>query len=165
MSADNVEIVEYRPEFRFKYKDLNYEWLTKYFEVEPDDEEMLSNPEREILEKGGHIFFALIHHEVIGTCTLIKIDDLEYELTKMCVTEKAQGKGVGRKLLDTAIDKARKLGANKIYVSTGKILSAALHLYRKKGFQEIDNQILPTKRYKRTEISMVLDISFKTESH
>lgn len=159
MAADNIDIVEYKSEYRFKYKELNYEWLTKYFEVEPNDEKMLSNPEEEILNKGGHIFFALINHEVIGTCTLIKIDDSNYELTKMCVTKRAQGKGVGKKLLDVTIDKARRLGAGKVYVSTGKILSVALHLYHENGFHEIDNQVSPTKKYKRTEISMVLNIN------
>ena len=67
MVADNIDIVEYNSKYRLKYKYLNYEWLTKYFEVEPNDEKMLSNPEEEVLNKGGHIFFALINHVfVIG---------------------------------------------------------------------------------------------------
>jgi N-acetylglutamate synthase-like GNAT family acetyltransferase len=159
MAADNIDIVEYNSKYRLNYKYLNYEWLTKYFEVEPNDEKMLSNPEEEVLNKGGHIFFALINHEVVGTCTLVKIDDSNYELTKMCVTKKAQRKGVGKKLLDVAIAKARKLDVDKVYVSTGKALSAALHLYHENGFQEIDTQVSPTKKYKRTEISMVRDIN------
>ena len=165
MSYNNIEIVSYKAKYKPKYKTLNYEWLAKYYTIEPFDEQILSHPEREVLKKGGHIFFALRDYEIIGTCTLIKINKSEYELTKMCVTEKAQGKGVGKRLLHTAINKARHLGANKIYASTGKRLSVALHLYRKIGFREIDTETSPTKRYTRTEISLVLEINSKTETH
>ena len=64
-----VEIVEYKPEYKTYYKDLNYEWLEKYFEIESTDEKILSDPEKEILEKNGLIFFALVEDKVIGTCT------------------------------------------------------------------------------------------------
>ena len=39
-----------------KFKSLNLEWLDRYFKVEPIDELVLNNPEREIVDKGGFIF-------------------------------------------------------------------------------------------------------------
>jgi hypothetical protein len=37
-------------------KTLNIEWLSKYFKIEPKDELVLSNPQEEIIDKGGMIF-------------------------------------------------------------------------------------------------------------
>ena len=69
------------PEIKFReftakdseqFKALNIEWLKKYFEVEPIDERVLSNPRSEILDSGGFIFMAEINDEVIGTFAFIK---------------------------------------------------------------------------------------------
>lgn len=154
----NFEIVEYRPEFKTKYKDLNYEWLKKYFEIESSDEKILCNPDKEIIEKNGFIFFALFNGEVIGTCTLVKHDDVNCELSKMCVTEQYQGKGAGEQLIDEAISKACQLGTEKIFLSTNRKLSAAFNLYQKKGFKIIGDAISLHSPYKRESICMCLNI-------
>jgi hypothetical protein len=49
-------------------KTLNIEWLSKYFKIEPKDELVLSNPQEEIIDKGGMIFIS----EVVGTVSLLK---------------------------------------------------------------------------------------------
>jgi len=156
----NLEIVEYKPEYKIKYKDLNYEWLKKYFEIESSDEKILSNPEKEIIDKNGFIFFALFEGNVIGTCTLIRHDDANYELSKMCVTEKYQRKGVGEKLIDEAILKAYQLGIEKIFLSTNRRLVAAFNLYRKKGFKIISNPLALNSNYKRESIYMCVNLNY-----
>ena len=153
-----VEIVEYKPEYKIHYKNLNYEWLEKYFEIEFTDEKILSNPEKEIIEKNGFIFFALLKDNVIGTCTLMKHDNVHYELSKMCVTEKYQGKGVGEKLIDKVISKASQLGVEKIVLSTNCKLTAALSLYTKKGFHIIVEPLIVNSDYKRESIHMCLNL-------
>ncbi|VVB61997.1 Amino-acid acetyltransferase [uncultured archaeon] len=158
-SQITVEIIEYKPEYRIHYKNLNYEWLEKYFEIESIDEKILSNPEKEIIEKNGFIFFALLEDNVIGTCTLMKHDNAHYELSKMCVTEKYQGKGVGEKLIDTVISKASQLGVEKIVLSTNSKLIAAFSLYKKKGFQIIENPLALNSNYKRESIHMCLNLN------
>lgn len=45
----NIEIIDFEPKYRDDFKNLNVEWLEKYFEVEPYDKEVLSNPEKYIL--------------------------------------------------------------------------------------------------------------------
>jgi hypothetical protein len=52
----NVKIVEYIPEFNTCYRELNYEWLKKNFE-ETKDEKIPSDPQKQIIEKNGFIFF------------------------------------------------------------------------------------------------------------
>ena len=159
----NVKIIEYTPEFNACYKKLNYEWLKKYFEIEPKDEKILSDPQKQIIEKNGFIFFAILDNKVIGTCTLCKTDETSYELTKMCVTEKYQGKGVGERLLDEAILKARTLHLKKIYLFTNHKLTTAFHLYMKKGFQVFNNHRALCSDYKRVSIYMCLNIEDTTE--
>jgi len=155
----NFEIVEYKPEYKENYKDLNYEWLKKYFEIEPSDEKILSDPKKEIIDKKGFIFFAIFEHKVVGTCTLIKHDDSSYELSKMCVTERYQGKGAGEKLIDGAISKAHQLGVEKIFLFTSSRLEAAFNLYKKKGFKIFDNHRALGSNYKRESIYMCLNLN------
>jgi GNAT superfamily N-acetyltransferase len=159
----DFEIVEYKPEYKIKYRELNYEWLSKYFEIESSDEKILSNPQTEIIEKNGFIFFALYHGEVIGTCTLIKHDDKTYELSKMCVTEHYQRKGAGEKLLNEAISKTYKLGIEKIILSTNRKLTAAFNLYRKKGFKIMSNPFPISSHYKRESIAMCFNLNHDPE--
>jgi len=155
----NFKIIEYRPEYKEKYKELNYEWLEKYFEIEPSDEKILSDPEKEIIDKNGFIFFALFKEEVIGTCTLVKHDDTNYELSKMCVVEKYQGKGAGKKLIEKAISKALSIGVKRIFLYTSKKLTPAINLYTKKGFKIISKSTILNSSYKRDSIYMFYDLN------
>jgi len=159
----NFEIVEYKPEYKIKYKDLNYEWLKKYFEIESSDEKILSNPEKEIIDKNGFIIFALFKGEVIGTCTLLRHDDSNYELSKMCVTETYQRKGAGEMLINEAISKAYHLGIEKIFLCTNRRLSAALNLYRKKGFKIIRCPLEVNSNYKRESICMCFNLNHNSD--
>jgi ribosomal protein S18 acetylase RimI-like enzyme len=138
---------------------LNYEWLEKYFKTEKaevEDKRLLNNPEREIVKKGGEIFFAIINNVVVGTCAVLKIDDTTYELAKMGVTEKVQGRQIGKKLALTAIGYAVEKGALKLILYTSTKLSAALNLYRGLGFVEVNGE--SNDRYKRKLILMELDL-------
>ena len=154
----DFKIVEYKPEYKRKYKELNYEWLKKNFKIESSDEKILSDPKKEIIDKNGFIFFAIFKNEVIGTCTLIRYDDETYELSKLSVTEKYKRKGAGEKLIDTAILKAHRLGVKKIFLCTNKKLAAAFNLYNKKGFKIISNPEKLTSNYERESIYMDYDL-------
>ena len=45
---DGLEIITFDARYRDDFKRLNVAWLQRYFRVEPIDEQVLSNPEREI---------------------------------------------------------------------------------------------------------------------
>ena len=53
-----IDIISYQPEYALSFYELNIEWLKTFFYVEPYDEEVLSNPKKYIIDKGGKIFFA-----------------------------------------------------------------------------------------------------------
>jgi N-acetylglutamate synthase-like GNAT family acetyltransferase len=147
-----ITIVSYTENYKEAIKILNYEWLEKYFEIEPNDIVQLSNPQVEILDKGGKIYFALNDADVVGTVSLLKVSNEEFELAKMAVTEKYKSAGIGKLLMEHCIAEAKKLNAKKLTLVSNTKLEAAIHLYRKYGFVEIE---LPTDmHYKRGNIMM-----------
>jgi N-acetylglutamate synthase-like GNAT family acetyltransferase len=147
-----ITIVPYKEEYKEHIKSLNYEWIEKYFAIEPNDIVQLSNPQVEILDKCGKIFFALSNDEVVGTVSLLKISDEEYELAKMAVTENYKGSGIGKMLMEHCIDEAKKLEAKKLTLVSNTKLDAAIQVYKKYGFVEIP---LPKEiHYERGNIMM-----------
>ena len=152
-----VRIIPFRKEFKADFIQLNNEWLEKYFDVEEEDKRILNNPEKEIINKGGEVFFALLNEQVVGTCAVQKVEDGLYELAKMAVAERARGKQIEKKLALTAIGYAVDKGARKLKLSTSPKLVAALNLYRKLGFINVvtDND----HRYRRELIHMELELT------
>lgn len=148
---EQVEIIEFNDELALHFRDLNRAWLEKYFVVEPIDEEMLGNPKEYFIDKGGYIFFAKLNGEVAGTFALLKEGDGIYELSKMAVNEKFQGKKIGNRMLEFCLQKARELGATKVILYSNTILAPAIHLYRKYGFVEVP---MGSSEYKRSNIKM-----------
>lgn len=155
-TPEHVTIERHRPEYREHFKALNIEWLERYFHVEPHDVELLSDPEREIIDRGGEIFFAVHDGEVIGTCALLKLDVITFELAKMAVTEAAQGLGIGMELALAVIAEAKRKGAATIVLDTNTKLTSAMGLYRKLGFVE-KRRPVPSV-YERTNIYLQLDL-------
>lgn len=152
----NVKIVKYSSEYQQKFKELNLEWLNKYFEVEAEDEKALNNPESYYIKNGGEIFFAILNENICGTCAVKKIDSKTYELSKMAVPEIYQGKQVGKKLALTAIGYAYERGAAKIVLETSPKLINAINLYKKLGFEIVNEDNL--SNYKRALFKMELKL-------
>jgi len=146
-----IEIISYTPALKEHIKKLNLEWLIKYFRVEEKDERILSNPQEEIIDKGGMIFYVKQNDEIIGTVSLIKVDDTTFELSKMAVTEKAKGLGIGNKMIIHCISVAEENNIQKLILYSNTSLLSAIHLYKKFGFAETH---LETGLYERANIKM-----------
>ncbi|MBZ4044753.1 GNAT family N-acetyltransferase [Flavobacterium hibisci] len=152
MNTQNiVEIIPFSPELKDHIKTLNLQWLTKYFRVEEKDELVLSNPQEEIIDKGGMIFYAKLNDEILGTVSLMKIDGETFELSKMAVSDKAQGLGIGNKLLLHAFAITKENNIKKLILYSNRILLPAIHLYKKFGFVEV---VLEEGLYERANIKM-----------
>lgn len=151
----NVEIVPYDSCYQQAFRNLNEEWIKSYFEMEEADYKALDNPEEYILQNGGHIFVALYKGEPLGVCALLRMSGghYDYELAKMAVSPKAQGKNIGFLLGQTAIVKAKESGATALYLESNTILEPAINLYRKLGFRKVAGHSTP---YKRCNIQMEL---------
>ena len=151
MNSPSVQIAEYQPIFKEHFKNLNLEWIQKYFKVEPHDLEQLDNPEMYILDKGGQIFFAIYQNEVVGTVALVKNSATDFELAKMAVSPKYQGIGAGKALCAYPIEVAQKAGAKILWLESSRKLTPALTMYSKLGFVEIPMDETP---YSRADIKM-----------
>jgi len=153
--SKDVKIVPYTAKYQINFKTLNEEWISNFFEMEEADYKALDHPNEYILAKGGKIFVALYNNEPLGVCAILKLDHSEYdfELAKMAVSPKAQGKNIGWLLGLEAIRTAQELGAKKIYLESNTILKPAINLYHKLGFQKVVGQPTP---YKRCNIQMEL---------
>ena len=119
------------------FRDLNMEWLVKYNLAEELDLCVLANPSEEILRPGGFIWIAVDNGVVIGTAALVKSGHHEYELAKMSVAVPYRGKGIGRKLIETCLERARQIGAEKVTLYSNHQLGAALKLYETLGFHYV----------------------------
>ncbi len=150
----NVEVVEFRRRYAKYFRQFNYEWLEKYFEVEPYDKIVLNDPRRNIIKLGGRILFAKVAGEVVGTCALLKHSDTMYELAKLAVPERCQGRGIGRRLIESAIARARTLGAKTLILATSDLLTAANRLYESMGFEYVDTSVIGPLPYKRETVVM-----------
>ena len=135
---DTVEIVSYKPSYRKDFSELNREWIERYFVVEEADRPSLNDPQSTIVDDGGDILFAKLNNRIVGTVALVRYSDEIFELAKMAVRQETQGRGIGRKLMNACIDRAKELGAKKLFLVTNGRLTAALHLYRSVGFNDVD---------------------------
>lgn len=152
-----IEIVPYQAKYFEAFASLNKEWISTYFKMEAADYKVLNNPQEYILDKGGCILVALNNHEPVGVCALLKMNDAPYdfELAKMAVSPKAQGKNIGWLLGQAILEKAKQLKASTIYLESNTILTPAINLYYKLGFEKISGHPSP---YERCNIQMVVTL-------
>jgi GNAT superfamily N-acetyltransferase len=149
----DVKITSFKNEYAKDFYELNIEWLKTYFYVEPFDEEVLSNPQDYIINKGGHIFFFLLHNEVVGTVALMPTKNkLIFELTKMAVSPNHRGHKIGQQLMQHCIDFGRHEGFNGLMLYSNTKLESAIYIYRKYGFIEVP--VEENSPYKRSNIKM-----------
>ncbi len=146
-----VEILEFSEELSEPIKTLNYEWLEKYFRVEDGDVASLSDPQKHIIDKGGHIYYAKLNGEIVGTASLIKKSERVYELGKLAVSDKAQGHGIGALLIEHCFNIAKQKQITTLILYSNTILRSAIHLFRKYGFEEVE---LESGVYERANIKM-----------
>jgi DNA-binding MarR family transcriptional regulator/N-acetylglutamate synthase-like GNAT family acetyltransferase len=139
-----------------EFHDINLEWIETMFTVEATDREVLENPRERIIDPGGDIFAVeAAGLGIVGACALQKTGPAAFELTKMGVRETARGLKAGEFLLGGVIDRARDLGAEKLYLMTTRKCAAAIPLYEKLGFEH-DAEIMADygARYERCDVAM-----------
>jgi putative acetyltransferase len=132
-----VTIREFEPGDEAAFRQLNEEWITRYFRIEAKDAEALADPHSSILAAGGRIFFATIEGRCVGCCALVRTGLEEFEVAKMAVTAACQGSGIGRRLLAAVVEAARSAGTRRLYLETNHALAPAIRLYESIGFRHV----------------------------
>ena len=156
-----IKIIEYESKHQPYFEKLNRQWIEEYFEIEPLDEFVLTNPEEAILKKGGAILMALYDNEIAGTVALRKLDETTFEFTKMAVDENFRRKGIGEALSKASFTKAQTLGISKIVLYSNTKNAAAIKLYEKIGFKHlpVENDV-----YKRANVKMIMELKDLAQS-
>lgn len=101
-----------------------------------------------------HFWCLFDGEDIIGTAALKKLDSGRCELKALYLLEKYHKKGLGRRLLNTAIQKAQQDGYEEMYLDTLSSSKKAIRLYEKTGF-------VKTERYNdnyMAEIFMILKL-------
>jgi len=150
-----IRIVEYRPEHQPYFEKFNRDWIEEWFEMEPLDELVLTNPELSILNPGGAILMAEYDGVIAGTVGLRKVDEYSYEFTKMAVDHNFRRKGIAEAISYASFKKAKALGAKRVILYSNTKNAGAIKLYEKIGFRhvEVENDV-----YKRANVKMVIDM-------
>ena len=150
-----VRIVDFDPRWRADFARLNIDWLERWFVVEPIDRVVLSDPETHILADGGRVLFAIDDDgTAIGTVALKCEGEGLYELTKMAVDPRHQGRGVGRALMAGALAAFGELQGEALFLESSRKLAPALALYESVGFRHRPAP-RPGSHYVRADVYMV----------
>lgn len=108
------------------YFDENLYHLSDFYDAVPDK----------------RVYYVLIDDEdaVLGGIGLAEFEGIEdcAELQKLYLDDRIKGRGLSYDMMKKAETAARELGYKRMYLETHDNLKAAIHLYEKCGFKEIE---------------------------
>ncbi len=140
------------------FRTLNEDWINEYFGLEEEDRLVLNDPVAHVLRPGGHIFMAFVDEVAVGCCCLIPMEPGVFELAKMTVATPFRGKSIGRKILAYTIDRAKSLGATRLFLGSNNKLADAIHLYEAYGFRHLKPEDAPSSPYVRANVFMEMNL-------
>jgi putative acetyltransferase len=135
---NNIEIIDYNEKYHADFKRMNLDYLDKYNLTESHDMIILDNPEEIVLRRGGFLWLAKAGEEIVGTVGIMNEGHGIFELIKLCVAESWRGKGISKLLMETCLQKVKKLGGKKLFLFSNHQLQTALKLYTKYGFKNVE---------------------------
>ncbi len=83
--------------------------------------------------------------QLLGTCGLYPLDAETCELRKMYLAPEARGLGLGKRLLERAVEYARRAGFKIIVLETASVLEDAIRLYTRFGFAPVESDHLAAR--------------------
>lgn len=145
------------------FRDLNLEYLEGYAHaagviprlLEPQDFVVLDHPLENVINKGGQIWLAELDGEAVGAVSIRPEDGDLWDLSTVVVRPLAQGRGIGRAMVRTALAFARARGARRIVLDSNSSLKAAIRLYESLGFIRLAR---PRGIYETADVAMELDL-------
>jgi putative acetyltransferase len=102
-------------------------------------------------KKDKAIYFVVEERgSILGGGGIAQLDNYEgpvCELQKMYFLPEARGRGIGARMMDLCLQKAKEFGFEKVYLETMPYMKAAQKLYERSGFQYIDGPMGDTGHY------------------
>ena len=141
-----IEIVPFEATHAEGFAALVAETLREFgFKHDPELDADLEDP-------GGTyvaLWIALAGGEVAGSVALRDLGDDAYKLKRMYLLPAHRGRGLGRRLLATALDWARANDARVVRLDTAEGMVAARRLYESAGFVQLPDPELPRQGQQR----------------
>lgn len=98
----------------------------------------------DIADDKNHFWVAVDENKLMGTIGLSHIDNHNAFLRHLFVAKEGRGeRGIAKALLDTALNEARKLGYESVYLGTMEQFKAAQRFYDKNNFVSVPRESLP----------------------
>ncbi len=121
------------PDFACLENELN-KYLTNIFGVKQQYYDRLN-----VINNSSTVVVAYLNDEAVGCACLREFDAETIEVKRMFVPELYRGKGIGSRILVELEKWARELGYKYVILETGTLLKEAKALYKKSGYQVIEN--------------------------
>jgi putative acetyltransferase len=112
------------------------DWLGLDLSFQNFDKE-INNLSEMYSEPNGGLVLAYLNDKTVGVTGIRRFDNKDCELKRMFVSEGYRNLGIGRLLLEHAIELAQNQNYNKIKLDTSDTMKAAIKLYMDYGFEEI----------------------------
>lgn len=134
-------------EYKEEVKELFTEYTQMLVEGEPRFREYLDiqnfDDELKHLEKkygmpAGRLYLLWVDDELAGCVGLRKMDKARCELKRLYIKPRFRGQQLGEMLLERIMGDARRIGYSYMYLDTLPFLKTALKMYKKYGFEEIE---------------------------
>jgi len=113
------------------------EWLAVDLCFQNFDQELAGLPGDYAPPVGG-LWIADEQDKIAGCVALRRLEEPVCELKRLYVRPRFRGTGLGRRLVEHAMQEARQLGYRRMRLDTLPKMSAAQALYQSLGFREIE---------------------------
>lgn len=99
---------------------------------------------------GGELWIAEVNGEIAGSIAITKFSDTVAQLKWFVLNENYQGMGIGKKLLETALNFSKEQNYQHVFLWTVSTLETARHLYKKYNFRLTEEK--PNEEWTTTKL-------------
>jgi enamine deaminase RidA (YjgF/YER057c/UK114 family)/GNAT superfamily N-acetyltransferase len=110
----------------YEFEDVNFE------------KEMADLPGNYNPSQGGRLLLATYEGEASGCVGLKKLDATSAEVKRLYVPPQYRGNGIGKMLVEAALQQARELGYKRIVADTDLNMRIAMLIFDEHGFRQVD---------------------------
>jgi putative acetyltransferase len=123
--------------------------VLREFGLEPDSSTTdadLDDIEGGYIQRGG--MFEVIEQDgrlLVGSVGIYPLDAQNCELRKMYLAASMRSRGLGKLLLERALNFAREMGFRSVILETASVLKDAIALYERYGFRPVESAHLASR--------------------